>query len=113
MAKGLNKIPEPPEWLLIANHDALLTSLEIAKILGVTRVTLTNCVRYGSFPEPDSFLFEKSKQSKQNYGLYPGTIPKKWYWKVSTVRKFLKQQVQNQIDELKQQQQQQLQERAQ
>ena len=102
MAKERIDYPEPPEWLLIANHDALLTSLEIAKILGVTRVTLTNWVRYGSFPEPDSFLFEKSKQSKQDYGLHPGAIPKKWYWKVSTVRKFLKQQVQNQIDELKQ-----------
>ena len=109
MARERIDYPEPPEWLLIARPDALLTSVEIAKILGVTRMTLTNWVRYGSFPEADSFLFENSKQSKQDYGLYPGTIPKKWYWRVSTVRKFLKQQVQNQIDELKQQ----LQERAQ
>jgi IS30 family transposase len=109
MGRKPNKIPEPPEWLLIANHDALLTSLEIAKLLGVCRMTVTNRVSEGTFPKPDLERFE-SHDSTVNMRRR-GSTSRRLYWKVSTVRKFLKQQVQNQIDELKQQQQ--LQERAQ
>lgn len=106
MGRKPNKIPEPPEWLLIANHDALLTALEIAKLLGVCRMTVTNRVSAGTFPKPDLEKFDTPKTRNMSRR---GSTSQRLYWKVSTVRKFLKQQVQNQIDELKQQ----LQERAQ
>lgn len=106
MSRKPNKIPEPPEWLLIAKHDALLTALEIAKLLGVCRMTVTNRVSEGTFPKPDLEKFDASKTRNMSRR---GSTCQRLYWKVSTVRKFLKQQVQNQIDELKQQ----LQERAQ
>ena len=106
MAKGLNKIPEPPEWVLIAKHGALLTAIEIAKVLGVSRTTVHNRVVEGSFPKPDVDHFDKHEGHPISRR---GSNARSVYWKVSTVRKFLKQQVQNQIDELKQR----LQERAQ
>ena len=106
MGRKPNKIPEPPEWLLIANHDALLTALEIAKLLGVCRMTVTNRVSEGTFPKPDMEKFDTPGPVNMRRR---GSTSRRLYWKVSTVRKFLKQQVQNQIDELKQQ----LQERAQ
>lgn len=106
MAKGLNKIPEPPEWLLMAKHDALLTAIEVGKVLGVDRVGVIRRVAGGIFPKPDVDHFD-------HHDGHPisrrGSSARRVYWKVSTVRKFLKQQVQNQIEELKQQ----LQERAQ
>ena len=98
--------PEPPEWLLIANHNALLTALEIANLLGVCRMTVTNRVSEGTFPKPDMEKFDTPGPVNMRRR---GSTSRRLYWKVSTVRKFLKQQVQNQIDELKQQ----LQERAQ
>lgn len=100
MGRKPNKIPEPPEWLLIANHDALLTALEIAKLLGVCRMTVTNRVSEGTFPKPDLEKFDTPKTRNMSRR---GSTCQRLYWKVSTVRKFLKQQVQNQIDELKQQ----------
>ena len=106
MGRKPNKITEPPEWLLIANHDALLTALEIAKLLGVCRMTVTNRVSEGTFPKPDMEKFDTPGPVNMRRR---GSTSRRLYWKVSTVRKFLKQQVQNQIDELKQQ----LQERAQ
>jgi hypothetical protein len=106
MGRKPNKIPEPPEWLLIAKHDALLTAIEIGKILGVDRVGVIRRVTAGIFPKPDVEHFDKHEGHLISRR---GSSARRVYWKVSTVRKFLKQQVQNQIDELKQQ----LQERAQ
>ena len=106
MGRKPNKIPEPPEWLLIARPDALLTALEIANLLGVCRMTVTNRVSEGTFPKPDMEKFDTPGPVNMRRR---GSTSQRLYWKVSTVRKFLKQQVQNQIDELKQQ----LQERAQ
>ena len=100
MGKERIDYPEPPEWLLIARPDALLTALEIAKLLGVCRMTVTNRVSEGTFPKPDLEKFDTPKTRNMSRR---GSTCQRLYWKVSTVRKFLKQQVQNQIDELKQQ----------
>jgi predicted DNA-binding transcriptional regulator AlpA len=100
MGRKPNKIPEPPEWLLIARPDALLKLTEVAKILRVSRQLVRYRVEQGKFPKPDPC--DKARREWDKWD------DSRSYWRVSTVRKFLKQQVQNQIDELKQQ----LQERA-
>ena len=95
MGKERIEYPEPPEWLLIARPDALLKLTEVAKILGISRQLVRCRVEQGKFPKPDPH--EKAKHEWDKWD------DSRSHWKVSTVRKFLKQQVQNQIDELKQQ----------
>ena len=81
MGRKPNKIPEPPEWLLIANHDALLTTLEIANLLGVCRMTVTNRVSEGTFPKPDMEKFDTPGPVNMRRR---GSTSQRLYWKVRT-----------------------------
>jgi predicted DNA-binding transcriptional regulator AlpA len=84
MARERIHYPEPPEWLLIARPDALLKLTEVAKILGVSRQLVRYRVEQGKFPKPDPC--DKARREWDKWD------DSRSYWRVSTVRKFLKQQ---------------------